>query len=64
MNTEKGAELLEHILDRTNWITVHNENYLQPRLQFPSLKPDNREEFWNDYKENGFEYIMEKYIEI
>ncbi len=64
VNTEKGTELLEHILDMTNWITVHNENYLQPRLQFPSLKPNDREAFWKDYKENGFEYIMKKYIEI
>lgn len=62
VNTARGSKLLEHILDETNWITVNNRNYLQPRLQFPSLKPNDREKFWEEYRKNGFEYIMKKYV--
>lgn len=61
VNTVKGQEILEAIIDKLNWITVHTKHYRQPNLQFPSTKPQNLEEFWEDYKQNGFEYIMKKY---
>ena len=61
VNTGKGQEILEHIKEKLDWIEVKSQHYMQPNLQHPSKKPENRNEFWEDYKQKGFEYIMEKY---
>ena len=34
----------------------------QARLTQPIKCPENREQFWQDYHKNGFEYIAEKYF--
>ena len=35
---------------------------MQHNLVKPTQKPENREEFWNDYTKNGFQYIVKKYV--
>ena len=61
VNTEKGQQILETIIEKLDWIPVYTTYYMQHNLKYPSTKPQNRDEFWNDYKQNDFEYIMKKY---
>lgn len=61
VNTVKGHQLIEYIMKDIHWISVYSKHYMQHNLQYPSIKPQNRNEFWEDYKQNGFEYIMKKY---
>ncbi len=61
VNTLKGEKLLTCIMEKLHWIPVYTKHYMQHNLQQPSIKPENRDEFWSDYKKNGFECIMEKY---
>ncbi len=60
VNTEKGETIVENIKDEIDFIKVF-DNYKQHNLRAPSVQPENREEFWNDYRENNFEFIMKKY---
>ena len=61
VNTLKGQKMLESIIDKIHYIPVYSKHYMQHNLQYPSVKPENRDEFWKDYKQNEFEYIMNKY---
>ena len=61
VNTVKGQQLLEDIMNNLHWIPVYSKHYMQHNLQYPSVRPKNRNEFWEDYKQNEFEYIMKKY---
>jgi len=61
VNTEKGNKLFQDIKEKTEWIQVTSDSYLQRNLREPSDKPEDREIFWEDYKKYGFEYIMRKY---
>ena len=61
INTEKGKQLFEKIVDNIDYIYVKGKSYMQHNLKEPSIEPENREEFWREYKEEGFEFIMNKY---
>lgn len=61
INTEKGKKLIEKIGKDIHFIIVNSENYKQPRLMKPSTKPIDRDNFWKEYEDNGFGYIMKKY---
>lgn len=61
VNTEKGEKIVKNIIDDIEYIPVYTKSYMQHNLKEPSVEPQNREKFWNDYKENGFEYIMKEY---
>lgn len=61
VNTKK-AELMFNEINKDLVISESNiKNCLQHNLQRPTKMSDEREEFWNDYKERGFEYILNKY---
>lgn len=61
VNTLKGQKIFEDIIENIHYIPVYSQHYMQHNLQYPSVKPENRERFWKEYKQNGFEYIMNKY---
>lgn len=62
VNTEKGKKLYENIIFEIEQYEVDIKDYLQPQMQYPNKKDKRYEEFWNDYKERGFEYITKKYV--
>ena len=49
------------MIDDIDFIDVNTKSYMQHNLKKPSIKPSNRDEFWKDYEEQEFEYIMKKY---
>jgi len=61
VNTEKGESIVDNIKEDIHFINVTTKSYIQHNLKKPSIEPENREEFWKDYEENDFEFIMKKY---
>lgn len=61
LNSKKGENLWEKVNHQANWIEVQNDYYRQHNLHSSSERPENRERFWEEYRKNGFEYIMKKY---
>ena len=61
LNTEKGVSYFERAKEQLEIIEVQLDEYMQPNLRNPSNRPDDREGFWNDFVERGFEYISYKY---
>lgn len=62
INSEKGKKLFENIKENIECIETNIQDSLQHNLVKPTQKPENREEFWNDYTKNGFQYIVKKYV--
>lgn len=63
LSTLKGKQLFNHIscnlyMKECNWIDAHNSNQ---SLSRPWRKPENYEEFWEDYKNKCFEDLQIKY---
>lgn len=61
VNNEVGEKALEQIKDKLFWKQTKLEDSLQPPLEAPFPKPENREQFWYDFKNKQFEYISKKY---
>ena len=61
VNNEVGENVLEHVEEKLIWKQTKLEDSLQPPLKAPFPKPDNREQFWNDFSNKPFEYIAKKY---
>ena len=61
LNSDKGTDLFNKILDKIFTETVDINDYMQPNLKGPSYKPNNREEFWVDFLGEDFEAVMKKY---
>lgn len=62
VNNEKGADLLEKCSEGLFYEKRAKEESLteQQRLREPVQFPENRAEFWEDYKKHGFEHIIEQ----
>ncbi len=53
IHTKKGLHLFRKMLPEVDFLDCSEENYLQPQLKHPCLKPSNREDFWKLYKDMG-----------
>lgn len=66
-NTKKGEDIISLIsnsLDQKELLLNANDlDYLkyQQNLRESTSMPKNHEEFWCDYRENGFAYVLKKY---
>lgn len=65
VNTQKGQDLFEHMQHQFNYFQctaadIANKN---PNLSKPSKYPQNRENFWKDYK-RGIDYVINKYSAV
>lgn len=56
-NTERGKKLWEEIKNQVKYIHILKEECLQPNLQKPSKRPDNRDQFWKIYQKYGIKKI-------
>lgn len=61
-STEKGQELLDTMKDHMVYEKRPASESLneQDRLRIPVEFPENRAQFWDDYRKYGFEYIIEQ----
>lgn len=63
INNEKGKELFDKVKNKLNIIDCSIEDCIKHTytLNQPTPITENREEFWNDYKKEKFDYIIDKY---
>lgn len=61
VNTAKGKDVFNEVKKDLNIWESNTTDCLQPNLQFPTKRPDNRQAFWQDYSSYGFNYIAKKY---
>lgn len=62
VNTEKGMKLLSDLNENLNlWPITHNEAW-QPCLETATKSSSQRQLFWNEYKNKGFNFIYKKYF--
>jgi coenzyme F420-reducing hydrogenase beta subunit len=62
INSLKGKSLFEKIKDKLEYRISNIDDCMQPNLKQPTTKPKNRDEFWNDYFEKGYKFVIKKYI--
>ena len=63
IQNERAERIFELIKADVNWKETDLQKSIasQPMLREPSKAPADRALFWNDYKENGYSYVAEKY---
>lgn len=61
INNENGAKIFEQVKNQLTWKRTRLEDSLQPPLKAPFPKPENREQFWDDFQNKPFEFVATKY---
>lgn len=64
INTEKGKLLQKNVLSKLEYYIIDINDYLQPRLREPNKRIKAVDVFWNDYLNNGFDYVVKKYTSL
>lgn len=62
VNTSKGLFLHDKISHKIDKIEITKEESLQPQLQYPTKESFEREHFWENYLNNGFNHVIKKYL--
>ena len=61
INTEKGLHFFDKAKIYGEILKVDLDKCLQPRLRVPSKRPQNYEQFWEEYETRGYTYCIKKY---
>jgi coenzyme F420-reducing hydrogenase beta subunit len=61
VNTRKGQAVFREIINSIDYKQSNTVDCLQLNLQQPTKRPDNRDQFWRDYYNNGFIFIAKLY---
>lgn len=61
VNTPKGKAVFKKLQNDLEIWKSSITDCLQPNLQYPTKRPEKRDQFWNDYYKHGFDYIAKKY---
>lgn len=61
INNDKGSRLFEQVQHMLQVKQTRLEDSMQPPLKAPFPRPANRAQFWQDYQQKGFDYIIRKY---
>ena len=61
IHTDRGEELFEKIRDNLDYRLSNTTQCWQANLEAPPQKSEEREEFWNEYKKKGIDFVMKKY---
>lgn len=64
VNSARGEEIINQILNSFSYESIQLANCLQPQLQYPSKLNPRRANFINDYRLYGFEYVAKRYGDI
>ena len=63
INSKAGKKLFESIMNKHTICKSNAAECIQPNLQRPTSANEYREQFWQEYKKNGFKYVAHKYGE-
>ena len=61
LNTKKGSDVFETIKDKIIYRRSNISDCMQPNMKEPTKPSPQREVFWGDYYQKGFEFVMKKY---
>lgn len=61
INNDKGIDLFDKVKNNLIYKSTRIEDSLQPPLVAPFPRPDNRDQFWQDFCNKDFTYIAKKY---
>lgn len=61
INNDKGEKKFEAVKEKVVWKSTRIEDSMQLPLIAPYPRPDTRDQFWNDFKNNDFKYIVKAY---
>lgn len=61
VNNERGEKVFNSTKEQIKLQETRIEDSMQPPLKAPFPKPENREQFWTDFKSKDFGYIARKY---
>lgn len=61
VNNQKGNEIWKRAAEAMDVQECTGYPYRHGCMKHPTKRPDEYEEFWKDYQERGFAYIMKKY---
>ena len=61
LHSRKGQEMFEQIRENVAWFSASQEQCLQPQLQWPAPKNENRDRLMQDLDRLDFETIFKKY---
>ena len=61
IHTNRGEELFEKIQSELDYRSSNTTQCWQANLEAPPQKSEEREEFWNEYKKKGIDFVMKKY---
>lgn len=64
INTLKGQSVFNDINDNLDYRISKLEDCMQHNMKEPSKFSDKTDEFWNDYKSKGFEFVVNKYVDM
>lgn len=62
INSDVGKKIKEEITHNLVLVECDEDAYLQPNLQAPSQRPSDYDQFWRDYMEKSYEYVVLKYV--
>lgn len=61
VHTPMGLELWKAAAEQAVFQEVDVEAVLQPRLEIPVPKPENYDQFWQEYQLKGIDFVIRKY---
>lgn len=61
VNNEKGEQIFKNVSESLNRKKTRIEDSMQISLKCPFPEPDNRSEFWLDFFNKPFDYVVKKY---
>lgn len=64
LNSQNGLDIFNCVRNNFEYLEKSEEEIYQPALYTPTVKPQNYDEFQNDYKNFGFDFVIKKYTPI
>lgn len=61
IHSSEGLALFERIKSKIDYRESNKKDCLQPRLVSPANRPEDREQFWSDIDDKGFDYCLVNY---
>lgn len=64
LNSKSGLDMFNCVQHNFEYIEKTEKEIYQPALCAPAIRPKNYDEFHNDYKNFGFDFVIKKYTPI
>lgn len=61
VNSKKGENIISKLQEKIDLLQISKEESIQPQLDHPTPASPLRDEFWKDYLNHNFKYIIKKY---